>query len=301
MSTERRLGSRPGRFLVRTTILHALTYLVVGIVASLVLDYADLFTQPVIRDYMIEFGSSSPFIGPLVQILRGAITAAVLLPFRSVLGERLGWLWMWLLLVGIGILSTSAASPSSLEGVVYTRLPLWYQAIGLPEMLVQTLIFSVLVALYERHPNGLLAVLPRVFGRVVRALVAASLAFVGYALVSVLFALAAGAVIDTSQSLTLRIQGLFVGPFLVNFLLAFLAAGGLAPWQRVFVGVGSYVMSAAAILAYQGLFLGSVDALYASISPILPAVVVMILVPKRTTTNPSHPEVDVSTKSSVGL
>ncbi len=271
-------------------MVHVVTYLVVGVVASIVLDYASLFSRPVISDYMVEFGSVSLFVGPLIQVLRGLIIAAVLLPFRGVFAQRRGWLWLWLLLVGIGILSTSAAAPSSLEGIVYTQLPLWYHAIGLPEMLVQTLAFSVLVALYERHPEGLLAVLPPVFERLVRALVSASLAFVGYAVISVAFALLAGASIDAEQSLSVQVQGLFVGPFLINFVLAFLAAGGLTLTRRILVGLGSYVLSAAAILTYQVIVLGSPDIAYAAIAPLLPAIAVWLLVPNRDAAKTNQPE-----------
>ena len=156
---------------------------------------------------MRPFGSVAVFVGPLVQVARGAIIAVVLLPFREVFGRRHGWLWLWGLLVGVGIVSTSAAAPSSLEGIVYSELPLWYHAIGLPEMLIQTLAFSALVAFYERNPDGALAVLPPVFSRLLGALVVASLAFAGYAIVSVAFALLAGARIDADENLTLEVQG----------------------------------------------------------------------------------------------
>lgn len=86
-------------------MVHVVTYLVVGVVASIVLDYASLFSRPVISDYMVEFGSVSLFVGPLIQVLRGLIIAAVLLPFRGVFAQRRGWLWLWLLLVGIGMFS----------------------------------------------------------------------------------------------------------------------------------------------------------------------------------------------------
>ncbi|WP_137844608.1 hypothetical protein [Microbacterium sp. 2FI] len=243
---------------------------------------------------MVEFGSVSLFIGPVVQVLRGIIIAVVLLPFRGVLAGRLGWLWLWLLLVGIGILATSAAAPSSIEGIVYTQLPLWYHAIGMPEVLVQTLTFSVLVAFYERHPQGLLAVLPPVFERLVRALVSASLAFVGYAVISVAFAILAGATIDAEQSLSMKTQGLFVGPFVINFILAFIAAGGLSPARRNVVGVASYVLSAAAILAYQAIVLGGADIVYASVAPLVPAVVVWLLIPRRVDTEAEHSELSAA-------
>jgi len=281
----------PRHFLIRVTLVHVVTYLVIGVLASIIFGYSLLFEQPVIRDYMREFGSVSVFIGPVVQVLRGAIIAAVLLPFRGVIAGRLGWLWLWLLLVGIGILSTSAAAPSSIEGVVYTKIPLWYHAIGLPEMLVQTFVFSVLVGLYARYPQGLLAVMPPVFERIVRALVTACIAFAGYAVVSVVFALTSGAGVDAEQSLSLRVQGLFIAPFIANGAIAFLAAGKVPSraW-RFAAGLGSYLFGAAAIFVYQALISGGVNPLYALLAPILPAVIVWLLVPHKPVTAPSDPD-----------
>jgi hypothetical protein len=288
---ERRNGA--GRFLVGVTLLHVVTYLVVGIIASIAFDYATLFEQPVIRDYMREFGSVALFAGPMVQVVRGIIIAAVLLPFRQVLAGRLGWLWLWLLLIGIGILSTSAAAPSSIEGLVYTRVPLWYHAIGLPEMLVQTLAFSVLASLYARFPHGVLAALPPVFERIMRALVAASLAFVGYAVVSVIFALVAGVGVDAEQNLSLEVQGLFIVPFLANGAIAFIANRGVcSPGRRLVAGLASYAVGAAAILVYQAVVSGGVGPLYALAAPMLPAVIVWLLVPRQQVTTPGRPTLD---------
>jgi hypothetical protein len=274
-------SARPLSFLVKVTIAHAASYFVVGIVAATVFDYESLFAEPVISDYMRGFGSVALFVGPLVQVLRGLITALVLLPFRSVLATRHGWLWLWLLLVGIGILSTSAAAPSSLEGVVYTKLPLWYHFIGLPEMLVQTLIFSVLVWLVARYPQGVLAALPPVFERIVRATVAASLAFVGYAVVSVLFALGAGAEVTAEQSLTLQVQGTFIAPFVLNGAIAFVAARGLSPRNRLIAALASYVLGSLSIFLYQAVVMGAPSLLYALMAPILPALILWLLIPRE--------------------
>jgi hypothetical protein len=196
-----------------------------------------------------------------------------------VLRQRNGWLWLWLLLIGIGIVSTSAAAPSSIEGLVYTELPLWYHAIGLPEMLIQTLAFSALVALYEHRPAGLLATLPPAFDRLLRAVVVASLAFVGYALISVAFALLAGATLDAEQNLSIQVQGVFVVPFLANGAIAYVALRSTRMTTgRAFVaGVVSYIVGFAAIFAYQALVTGTASPQYALIAPIIPAGIVIVM------------------------
>lgn len=270
-------ASGTAKFLGKVTLAHVLTYFLVGTIAATTIDYESLFAQPVVRDYMREFGSVSLFVGPVVQVVRGLVVAAVLLPFRSALATRRGWLWLWLLLVGVGILSTAAAAPSSIEGVVYTQLPLWYHLIGLPEILLQTLLFSVLTWLIARHPDGVLAALPPVFDRLLRAVVAASLAFAGYAVVSVLFALIAGADIDAGQSLTLKVQGLFIAPFLINVTIAYAVLSRASARARLVGALASYVASALAIFAYQALVMGGPDLRYSLIAPLVPAVILWLL------------------------
>lgn len=283
------------RFVIRVIVLHAATYFAAGIVAASTIDYAKLFEQPVIRDYMVPFGSVAVFMGPLVQVIRGLVLGLVLLPLRSVIGKSKGWVWLWLLLVGVGIVSTSAAAPSSIEGLVYTELPVWYHLIGLPEMLVQTLVFSVLLFLTERNPGGVVAALPPVVRRVVRGLVVACLAFAAYAVVSVAFAITAGVEIDAAESLDVRVQGVFLAPFVINAALA--VALDRVPRSRrtgVTAAAVSYVLSAAAILAYQAIVGGEANLLYATIAPLLPAVIVGLMTPPRATpvgrsTLPSDP------------
>ncbi|HKZ89344.1 MAG TPA: hypothetical protein VJ300_03700 [Thermoplasmata archaeon] len=45
----------------------------------------------------------------------------------------------------------SGAVPGSIEGLVYTKLPLWFRAISLPEILLQTQAFSWLLVRWDRR------------------------------------------------------------------------------------------------------------------------------------------------------
>ncbi|WP_169581836.1 MULTISPECIES: hypothetical protein [Microbacterium] len=260
-------------FLTRVTLAHVVTYFAVGLIAATVLDYESLLAQPIVRDFMRPFGSVAVIVGPLLQVLRGIVIAAVLLPFRSVLAQRLGWLWLWLLFVGIGIISTPAAAPSSLEGAVYSQLPWWYHLVGMPEILVQTLVFSILTGLIARHPDGVLAALPPVFSRILRAVVVACFSFVGYAVVSVSFALAAGAAVGSAENLSPAVQGLFAAPLIANATIAFFATSGGGARRALPAAALSYAVGALSILGYQAIVFGSADLLYGLIAPILPALV----------------------------
>jgi hypothetical protein len=119
-------------------------------------------------------------------------------PLRSLLLERKrGWLILWSLLVTIGILSTPAAAPSSIEGVLYSRLPMWYHLMGLPEITLQTLVFSIWLVWWERqsvlsHAPAARKENPLV-AEIVKAVMTACFAYIGYAVGGLLLAAMANA------------------------------------------------------------------------------------------------------------
>lgn len=135
------------KFVGRVTLIHIVTYILCGIVFAALFDYEQLFTLGNTKYFMREVNSSSSLIGPLVQIIRGILFGLVLLLFRgSYEGKRYGWLRLWAIIVIIGIINTPGPAPFSIEGLVYTQLPLEVHLKGAPEILVQTLLFSWLVA-----------------------------------------------------------------------------------------------------------------------------------------------------------
>jgi len=84
---------------------------------------------------MLQMEGHNILLGPFMQPVRGLNFAIGLWPLRDLLIEKKrGWLILWGLLVTLGILSTPAAAPGSVEGVLYSRLPLWYHLIGRPEI-----------------------------------------------------------------------------------------------------------------------------------------------------------------------
>jgi len=59
----------------------------------------------------------------------------------------------WITLVIVGIFSTFGPAPGSLEGLIYTRLPVVSQLGGLIEVLVQSLLLSVLTVYWIRRSH----------------------------------------------------------------------------------------------------------------------------------------------------
>jgi hypothetical protein len=92
--------------------------------------------------------------GPLFQPIRGIIFASALYPLRGVLfAERRGWLILWWLLLALGVLSTFGPASGSVEGLIYTIIPARAQILGLWEVLLQSLLFSVILFYWVNHPG----------------------------------------------------------------------------------------------------------------------------------------------------
>ncbi|RZN67733.1 MAG: hypothetical protein EF807_07185 [Candidatus Methanolliviera hydrocarbonicum] len=80
--------------------------------------------------------------------------ALAIFPFRKVfLHKERGWMLLWGLFIALAILSPAGPTPGSIEGIVYTVLPLQFHLIGLPEALLQTLALSFLFCFWERRPE----------------------------------------------------------------------------------------------------------------------------------------------------
>ena len=222
-------------FALRVIVVHTLTYFVFGIIMSNVFNYGEIFKLPIIRDYMLPMDQHNVIIGPFMQPIRGLIFAIGLWPLRGFLIDRKrSWLTLWGLLVTLGILSTPSASPGSIEGMLYTKLPMWYHWIGYPEIGLQTLAFSIWLAWWERQSasstepamkkeNPLVA-------DIIKAIMTACFAYIGYAIGGLILAFRANAAAAASGSAGIdigaagadfKMQFMFVVAFVVNAIGVF--------------------------------------------------------------------------------
>lgn len=140
---------------LKTIVVHTLTYFLVGLVAFTVLDYTTLFAEPGMATTMRQTSDPIVALGPALQPIRGVLFALVFYPLRDILfGRRRGWLIIWLMLVSLGILSTFAAAPGSVEGLIYTTIPARDQfSGGFLEVLTQSFLLSVLLYYWVTHPE----------------------------------------------------------------------------------------------------------------------------------------------------
>jgi hypothetical protein len=139
---------------LRTIIAHTITYFLMGALAAAVLNYADQFARPEMACWMRPISDPMVMAGPLFQPIRGFVFALAFYPLREILFTRkYGWLIMWWLLVAIGILSTFGPAPGSIEGLIYTIIPVREQLRGWLEVIPQALLLSAIVTYWITHPE----------------------------------------------------------------------------------------------------------------------------------------------------
>ncbi|MDZ7608837.1 MAG: hypothetical protein U5K79_25385 [Cyclobacteriaceae bacterium] len=140
-----------GTFFWRITATHMISYFIMGVIASNILNYEEVFNNSTtLRPF------DSPWIaaGPALQILRGLVFALALWYFKeSFIHVRRGWLKLWGLVVGLCILSTCAAPAGSIEGFIYTTTPLIDHVRGYLEIVPQTGLFAFMLCRWYDHPG----------------------------------------------------------------------------------------------------------------------------------------------------
>lgn len=139
---------------LKATAVHTVTYFVAGLLSFLFLDYSAKYADPAVAVAFRQMDDPMIAAGPLFQVLRGFLFGIVFYALRDTFldGPR-GWLNLWLVLVIVGISSTFGAAPGSVEGFVYSTLPLWFHILTLPELLVQSLLLAFLTYYWINHPE----------------------------------------------------------------------------------------------------------------------------------------------------
>ena len=139
----------------KTIAVHTVTYLVMGVLASSLLDYASALARPDMACWMRQMSDPLLMAGPLFQPIRGIVFALVIYSLRDVVfGRRHGWLVLWWVLVALGVVSTFGPAPGSLEGLVYTVIPVQAQLTGYAEVVPQAFLLAFGVVYWVDHPEN---------------------------------------------------------------------------------------------------------------------------------------------------
>jgi hypothetical protein len=138
----------------KATIVHTVTYFLIGFLSFLFLDYTAKYADPVVANFMRQTDHPLVAAGPAFQIFRGFLFGIVFYVLREVIfPQKRGWLILWLVLVIVGILSPFGAAPSSIEGMLYSVLPTWFHIAGFPEVFVQAGLLAFLTHYWVNHPE----------------------------------------------------------------------------------------------------------------------------------------------------
>jgi hypothetical protein len=216
-------------FTFKVIIAHTLTYFIFGLIMSNIFDYQEIWNQEVVKDFMRPMNSPWIMIGPFLQPIRGLLFAIGIWPIREIiLSRKYGWLILWNIIIIFGILSTPAAAPCSIEGLLYSQLPLWFHLIGLPEIILQSLAFSLLLGWWINRPPKDKNDKPQkkqtvLFLRIIFPIMIACFGYIGYAIGGILVAKLSGVAINVSgSSISLKGQLMFVFAFLINVFALFI-------------------------------------------------------------------------------
>jgi hypothetical protein len=141
--------------IIKTMVSHTITYFLVGVLAFFTLDYAKtVYSDPSVAASSRPVSDPMVMAGPLFQPIRGLLFGVVFYLLRESFFRRSrGWLILWVTLVVIGILGQFTGGLGSIEGLVYSRVPVAYQLLLLPEVFIQSFLLSVLLFYWINHPK----------------------------------------------------------------------------------------------------------------------------------------------------
>ena len=148
-------------FIGRVALVHFLTYSLVGALFFAlglnVIVYYENNPDPAMQGYQGIFRAvDSVWVaaGPLLNLIRGLLFGLVLYPFRETLiTRRWGWAYLWALFLVLALFSTIGPGPASIEGLIYTNVPLSHHLLTPWEGIVQTLAFSLLLVWWEKSTS----------------------------------------------------------------------------------------------------------------------------------------------------
>jgi len=139
---------------IKAAVAHTVTYFVAGLLAYTIFDYPRLFEETELRYFMRQTSDPVVRLGPLFQPFRGVIFGIAFFILRQpFFTDTNGWLLMWIALVCLSVLSSFGPTTTSIEGMIFTKLPLRVHLIGLPEILLQSFLLSFVVFHWVNSPG----------------------------------------------------------------------------------------------------------------------------------------------------
>jgi hypothetical protein len=138
--------------IIKTAIVHTLTYFIVGFTAFTVFNYTATLSHE--KSNMRPATDILVRAGVLFQPVRGVFFGIIIFLLKDILIlHSNGWLITWLMFVIVGILGTFAPAASSLEGLIYLKQGIGTNWGGLIEILTQSFLLSVITFFWVNNPD----------------------------------------------------------------------------------------------------------------------------------------------------
>ena len=129
-----------------------MTYFLIWLLSFLFLDYSARYADPAVAAALRQTDHPLVTAGPLFQVLRGFLFGITFYALRDVIfPKQRGWLTLWLVLSIVGIFSPFSSAPGSIEGIVYSTLPMWFHIMSLPELIIQSFLLASLTHYLLNH------------------------------------------------------------------------------------------------------------------------------------------------------
>ncbi len=139
-------------YFFRFILLHVITYTVIGVIFFQLQDYENAFK--IQEDFQLFRPMDHPLVvySMFIQILRGIVLSIMIYPFYDfIINSKQGWLQLFIILFGLTVLGSLVFIPNfihkTVEGSFFQVI--LENIIGLPEIIVQTLLFSWLLTRWE--------------------------------------------------------------------------------------------------------------------------------------------------------
>ena len=146
-----------GTFIWRVSSAHVIAYFIAGVFALVFMNYKVHYSSEALSLFMRPLSSPWVCIGPALQIFRGVIIALVLLPIRSFIFTKYGYIKLMWLIFGFCSVSTIGPTPGSFDGFIYTVLPVYYHLLGMPETLLYIFLFTGILAFWYKWEKKYMA------------------------------------------------------------------------------------------------------------------------------------------------
>lgn len=141
-------------FCWRISAAHTIAYTIAGFFGLIIMNYKIHFVSQALSMFMRPINSPWVAIGPSLQIIIGIFIGLILFPIQdSLIFSKKGLFKIFLLIFGLSIFAPQVPGPGSVEGIIYTNIPVKYHLLGLPETIIYSILFSVIVYCWNNHPK----------------------------------------------------------------------------------------------------------------------------------------------------